>query len=448
MEKRDLIAAIDIGTTKVVAIAGELIGEGVIRIIGVVNKDSYGVNKGVVTNVNDVSGIVKAAILELNTLIKIQITDVFVGIAGQHISSLPVRGNTKITGVDDIITQQDVTKLVGGLYNATFSDGDKIVHVIPQTFSVDNETDVVNPIGMSGKTLGVNCHVVFGKNASVNNIYSCIKNAGLQVRELILEPLASSTAVLTKSEKEVGVALVDIGGGTTDIAIYYDGIIRHTAVIPFGGDVITKDIKDAFKIMHDQARDLKHQFGIALPQKKYSDRVVVVDGVEGRRSKEINQFMLSRVIEARLKEILGSIYSEIKSVRCENKLGAGIVLTGGGALLADIDKMIETETGLEVRIGYPDRYIDNSSIESINIPIYSTSVGLVLRGYQIILKGDNTFNKVVSQSADKPVDSSKREEKAKVKEESKIGRGFVSTIKSGFKKFTDMAFESEDAKLD
>lgn len=444
MEKNNLIAAVDIGTTKVVAIAGEISRDGDIRIIGVVNKDSYGVNKGVVINVSDVSDIVKDAISDLEKLIKSDISEVFVGIAGQHISSLSVRGSAKITGADDIITTQDVQKLVGGLSKATFSDGDKIVHVIPQTFSVDNETDVVDPVGMSGRILGVNCHVVFGKNASVNNIYASIRGAGLHVKSLILEPLASSTAVLTNSEKEVGVALVDIGGGTTDIAIYYDGIIRHTAVIPFGGDVITKDIKDAFKIMTTQARDLKHQFGIALPNKKYSDSVVIVGGVEGRKSKEINQYMLSRVIEARLKEILGSIYTEIKSVRCENKLGAGIVLTGGGSLLTDIDKMIEAETGLEVRIGYPNKYISKDSINDINKPIYSTSVGLVLRGYKIICDSDEIKTIEVEPQ---PIKTEVIKEERKPKENKK-GLGFVTSIKHGFKKITDLAFDSDDTKLD
>ncbi|KKK76056.1 hypothetical protein LCGC14_2867520, partial [marine sediment metagenome] len=280
------------------------------------------------------------------------------------------------------ITKVDIQRLIDDMYKIPIQAGEEIIHVLPQNFIVDSETGVKNPVGMSGKRLEGNFHIVIGQIASAKNISKCINRVGLNVEELILEPLASSEAVLTEDEKEAGVALVDIGGGTTDIAVFYDDIIRHTAVIPFGGNVVTKDIKEGCSILSRQAESLKITFGSALGDLAQEDKIVTIPGISGRDPKEISFKSLAYIIQSRMEEIIDSAMFEIENSGVIDKLSAGIVFTGGGALLRHLPQLVKFRTGLDVRIGYPVEQLATESIEEVNQPMYSTSVGLLLKGYE------------------------------------------------------------------
>lgn len=392
--KNSNIAAIDIGTTKIVTVVGEVNERGRLNVKGMSRALSKGVDKGVVVNVQEVIDSIKTTVSELEEQIGDKIADVYVGIAGQHIKSIQTRGYVTIDREDDEITQDDIDRLVSDMYKIHLDPGEKIIHVLPQVYSVDNETSVKNPVGMSGKRLGANFHIVVGKQSSVRNINRCVERVGLDVNELILEPLASSRAILTDDEMEAGVALVDIGGGTTDIAVFYDGIIRHTAVVPFGGDIITKDIKEGCQILLRQAQQLKHEYGSALPQKSKENTVVEIEGIRGRDKKGIYVNTLASIIQARMEEILDAVYFELQNSGYINRLGAGVVITGGGAMLKNLTQMVRHYIGLDVRIGMPNEFLTADSLEEVNQPMFATSVGLLLKGYDIAQRNadDEDFN--------------------------------------------------------
>jgi cell division protein FtsA len=268
------------------------------------------------------------------------------------------------------------------MYKIPIGVGEEIIHILPQNFIVDNETGVKNPVGMSGTRLEANFHIVIGQVASAKNIGKCINRVGLEINELILEPLASAEAVLTDDEKEAGVIMADIGGGTTDVAVYYDNIIRHTAVIPFGGNVVTKDIKEGCAILHRQAESLKIQFGSALGDIAPDDKVVTIPGISGREPKEISFKSLAYIIQSRMEEVIDAVTFEVENSGYYDKLAAGIVLTGGGALLRHLPQLVKFKTGLDVRIGYPNEHLVGDVSDEINQPMFSTSIGLILKGYE------------------------------------------------------------------
>ncbi len=422
------IAAIDIGTTKIVAIIGKKDEKGKVEILGIGKSKSFGVKMGVVLNIEDTVNAIKTAVKQANEKAGMEMSDVYVGIAGQHIKSTRTSGQIYIESEDNEITANDVEALQKDMYKISLEAGEEILHVLPQIYAVDNETGVRNPVGMSGKRLVGNFHIVIGKTTSINNINKCISRAGLEVNNLILEPIASSYAVLSQEEKEAGVALVDIGGGTTDIAIFYDGIIRHTAVIPFGGNVITSDIREAFKILEKRAEELKIQFGSALLEMVKDDEVVTIPGISGRPPKEISLKTLVYVINARLKEIIGLISFQIDASGYGDKLGAGIVLTGGGALLQNITQFFKFETNYDIKIGLPTTYITGKYAEEVNKTIYSTSVGLILKGYEY----------------EKDYDDDNNEKKQSKKNKSKSGD---NKLKNWFKGIGDL-FAEDDKKFD
>lgn len=273
------------------------------------------------------------------------------------------------------------------MYKIPIDAGEEIIHVLPQSFVVDSETGIKNPVGISGRRLEGNFHIVIGQIASAKNISKCIDRVGLNVVDLILEPLASAEAVLTEDEKEAGVVLVDIGGGTTDIAVFYDDTIRHTAVVPFGGNVVTNDIKEGCSILKRQAESLKITFGSALGDLAQEDKIVTIPGISGRDPKEISFKSLAYIIQSRMEEIIDAVMFEVDNSGVIDKLSAGIVFTGGGALLRHLPQLVKFRTGLDVRIGYPVEQLAAESIEEVNQPMYSTSVGLLLKGY------DNKQNK-------------------------------------------------------
>jgi len=388
----EYITAVDIGTTKIVAIVGKKAPNGRLEILGMGQAPSTGVKRGVVLNIDETANAIQQAVDQAEEISGVKFKEVYVGIAGQHIKSVRNRGIKYIDSGLGEITQAVVDELFEDMKKLPIEAGEEIIHVIPQNYIVDNETGVKNPVGMSGRRLEGNFHIVIGQVASAKNIEKCIQRVGLSVKKLILEPLASSEAVLTEDEKEAGVVLVDIGGGTTDVAVYYNGIIRHTAVIPFGGNVVTNDIKEGCSILHRYAESLKVQYGSAIADIAPENKVVTIPGISGREAKEISFKSLASIIQARMEEIIDAIAFEIDNSGYLEKLGAGIALTGGGALLRNLPQLMKFTTGLDVRIGLPNRYFNSGTNEKINQPMYSTSVGLVLKGskYDVVLAREDT----------------------------------------------------------
>jgi cell division protein FtsA len=385
MEKEEIVVGLDIGTTKICTIVGRKNEFGKIDILGFGKYESLGVTRGVVTNiVNTIESITKS-VQEASEKSNVDIGSVYVGIAGQHIKSLQHRGMRTRDSLDDEIAQSDIDAIVDDMYKLAMPPGEKIIHVIPQEYIIDNEQGIKNPIGMSGIRLEANCHIITGQITAAKNIYKCVDRAKLKTLGLFLEPLASSEAVLTEEEKEAGVVLVDIGGGTTDIAIFQDGIIRHTAVIPFGGNVITDDIKMGCSIIRQQAELLKIKFGSALASENQENEIVSIPGLRGREPREISVKNLAHIIQARMEEIIEHVHFEIKNSGFEKKLIAGIVITGGGAQLRHIVQLVEFITGMDTRVGYPNEHLAKGSDE-LKSPMYATGVGLVIKGFQDMQK--------------------------------------------------------------
>jgi len=382
--KEQFVAAIDIGTTKIVSIVGQKKENGKLEIMGLSRAPSKGVKRGVVLNIEETVKAIQSTVEDVQLRSGVMFSDVYVGIAGQHIKSMRNRGYINRDSSESEITKEDIIKLVEDMYKIPIDVGEEIIHVLPQNFIVDNETGVKNPVGMSGQRLEANFHIVIGQIASAKNIEKCVNRVGLEINELILEPLASSEAVLTEDEKEAGVALVDIGGGTTDVAVYYDNIIRHTAVIPFGGNVVTKDIKEGCAILNRQAESLKIQFGSALGDIAPEDKVVTIPGISGRDPKEISFKSLAYIIQSRMEEIIDAVTFEMENSGYYEKLAGGIVLTGGGALLRHLPQLVKFKTGMDVRIGFPNEHLTGEVSEDVNQPMYSTSIGLVLKGYEYL----------------------------------------------------------------
>lgn len=381
----EIIVGLDIGTTKIAAIVGRMNEFGKLEVLGMGRSESIGVTRGVVSNIEKTVQSIQKAVREAEQNSGVEIKVVNVGIAGQHIRSLQHRAVKIRSDIEKEINQNDINEMLDEMYKLMMLPGEEIIHVLPQEYIVDNEQGIKDPIGMAGVRLEANCHIITGQVAAIKNIYKCVNKAGLEVEELILEPLASSDSVISHEEKEAGVVLVDIGGGTTDVAIFQEGIIRHTAVIPFGGNVVTDDIRQGCSIIKDQAEKLKVKFGSALSSESQED-LVSVPGLKGREPKEISVKNLARIIQARMEEIIEHVYYEIKNSGYQNKLIAGIVVTGGGAQLRHITHLFEYKTGMYARIGYPNEYLAKGNPDTITSPMYATGVGLVLKGYDTLKK--------------------------------------------------------------
>lgn len=381
----DIIVGLDIGTTKIACFVGRKNEHGKIEILSMGKTESHGVTRGMVSNIEKTVNSIREAVRQAQENVEGDLTIgvVNVGIAGQHIKSLQHRGIYTRNSNQDEISQADIDALIDDMYKLVMEPGEEIIHVLPQEYIVDGEKGIIDPIGMSGVRMEANFHIIAGRIAAAKNIQKCINKAELEVEETILEPLASAAAVLSDEEKEAGVVLVDIGGGTTDIAIFHEGIIRHTAVIPFGGNVITDDIKEGCTILQRQAEALKVKFGSALASESQENEVVCIPGLRGREPKEISIKALSGIIQARMEEIIEHIYYEIKNSGYEKKLIGGIVVTGGGAELKNINQLFEFVTGMNSRIGYPNEHLGQSATnEILTSPMFATGVGLVLKGFE------------------------------------------------------------------
>ena len=376
---------LDIGTTKIVAMIGKKNEYGKIEILGIGKTKSLGVHRGVVNNITQTIQSIQQAVQEAEEDAGIEVKEVTVGIAGQHIRSLQHSDYITREDADEVISEADIENLCDQVHKLVMLPGEEIIHVLPQEYKVDNQSEIIEPVGMYGGRLEANFHVVVGQISSIRNIGRCVTNAGLELEGVNLEPLASAKSVLNQEEKEAGVALIDIGGGTTDLAIFKNGIIRHTAVIPFGGNVITEDIKDGCSIIEKQAELLKVKFGSAWPGENKENEIVSIPGLRGRDPKEISLKNLSKIIHYRVVEIIEQVFMELKKYGHEEqrkKLIAGIVITGGGAQLKHIKQLVEYITGMDTRIGYPNEHLAGDTDKDSALPIYSTAVGLVLNSIE------------------------------------------------------------------
>ena len=378
----DYMVGLDIGTTKISVMIGRKNQYGKLEILGTGRAVSNGVARGIVANIDKTVDSIKEAITEAKKKSGIEIDEVFVGIAGQHIKSLQHRGELVRDNIVIEIEKADIDKLKSNMFKLITIPGEEVIHVIPQEYTVDGEDGIQDPKGMAGVKLEANFHVITAQVGAVRNIIRCVEKAGLRPKELVLEPFASAVATLDEDELREGVALVDIGGGTTDVAIFLDNIIRHTAVIPFGGNVITKDIKTGLSILEKQAELLKIKFGSAMYTEDQENVMVSIPGLRGREPKEIAVKNLSEIIGSRYKEIIDLVYHQIKVSGYENKLMTGIVITGGGAQIRNLKQLVAFVTGKETRIGYPNEHLGSESKDTVVSPMYATGVGLVLKGFE------------------------------------------------------------------
>jgi cell division protein FtsA len=382
-EQQPIIVGLDIGTTKIAAIAGRKNEFGKLEILGFGRANSNGVKHGQVLNIDET---IKAITMALESCYAsnpgLEINEVYVGIAGHHIKSLQTRGDIVRHQTEEEITQREIDQLIADQYKTYIPAGDQIIDVIPQEFTVDNFQNIPNPIGYGGVKIGANFHIITGDKNAIRNINRAVEKSGLKTKDLVLQPLASASAVMGTEDLEAGVAIVDIGGGTTDLAVFYEGILKHTAVIPFGGENITNDIKTGLGVLKTQAEQMKVQFGSALANEARTNAFITIPGLRGMPAKEISVKNLANIIQARMSEIMDFVTYHLKQVGLDNRmLNGGIVLTGGGSQLKHLIQLTEYVTGLNARIGYPTEHLAAGHIEELARPTYSTCIGLILKGH-------------------------------------------------------------------
>jgi cell division protein FtsA len=381
--EQPIIVGLDIGTTKIAAIAGRKNEYGKLEILGFGRANSNGVKHGQVLNIDET---IKAIRMALDNCYasnpNLDITEVYVGIAGHHIKSLQTRGDIVRQNTEEEITRKEIDQLVADQYKTYIPAGDQIIDVIPQEFTVDNFQNIPNPIGYGGVKVGANFHIITGDKNAIRNINRAVEKSNLHTKDLVLQPLASAAAVMGHEDLEAGVAIVDIGGGTTDLAVFYEGILKHTAVIPFGGENITNDIKTGLGVLKTQAEQMKVQFGSALSNEAKANAYITIPGLRGMPAKEISVKNLANIIQARMSEIMDFVTYHLKQVGLDNRmLNGGVVLTGGGAQLRHLIQLTEYITGLNARIGFPTEHLAAGHIEELAKPTYSTCIGLILKGY-------------------------------------------------------------------
>ncbi|MCX6257706.1 MAG: cell division protein FtsA [Bacteroidia bacterium] len=380
---KDYLVAVDIGTTKTLALAGRKDASGLLEIIGGCSLPSEeGIKRGNVINIEVTAQAIKAVTDKLKQTAGIDFNSVITCISGQYIKALVNRSSKYIDSPESEIRLKDTTDLAADMHKISLEPGDKILHIIPQSYIVDNEAGIKNPVGIFGKRLEGNFYIVVGPEMSVKNIGKCFSRAGLDVADLEFVPLAAANAVLSQDEKDAGVVLVDFGGGTTSLAIYYDGIIRHTAVIPFGGNAVTNDIKEGCSILPRQAESLKLQYGSAMGDAADENKVVSIPGISGRKPREISFRNLAFIIQARMEELIEMVSKEVESSGIASKLSAGMVISGGGAMLPGLPELISFHTGMDVRIGIPDEKISKNSREEFLKTSHAVGIGLLMYGFE------------------------------------------------------------------
>lgn len=404
-----VVVGLDIGTTKIACFVGKQNEHGKIEILSVGKSESLGVMRGIVANIEKTVESIKLAVEEAQSNIpsdkQLIINNVIVGVAGQHIKSLQHRGIRTRTDNTNEINKQDINLLIDDMFRLVMPPGEEIIDVIPQEFCIDGEQGIKDPIGHAGVRLEANFHIITGNVSAIMNINRCVQKADLKVKHIILEPIASSDAVLSEEEKEAGVVLVDIGGGTTDIAIFHDGLLRHTAVIPFGGNVITEDIREGCSIMKKQAEKLKVLYGSAFASESSENEIVCIPGLRGQEPKEISLRNLACIIQPRMEEIIELVHYEIRNSGYEKKLIGGIVVTGGGSKLKHITQLFEYVTGMSTRIGLPNEHLANENdLEKLASPLFSTGIGLVMQGFK-----KDSFQEMTENQIAKGVEKTRRD---------------------------------------
>jgi len=381
--EQPIIVGLDIGTTKIACIAGRKNEYGKLEIVGFGRANSNGVKHGQVLNIDETIKAIRAALdncMASNTGIAFK--EVYVGIAGHHIKSLQTRGDIVRQDTNEEITQREIDQLVADQFKTYIPAGDQIIDVIPQEFTVDNFQNIPNPIGYGGVKVGANFHIITGDKNAIRNINRAVEKSNLITKDLVLQPLASASAVMGQEDLEAGVAIVDIGGGTTDLAVFYEGILKHTAVIPFGGENITNDIKTGLGVLKTQAEQMKVQFGSALSNEAKANAFITIPGLRGMPAKEISVKNLANIVQARMSEIMDFVSYHLKQVGMDNRmLNGGIVLTGGGSQLKHLIQLTEYVTGLNARIGFPTEHLAAGHLDELSKPTYSTCIGLILKGY-------------------------------------------------------------------
>jgi cell division protein FtsA len=378
-----IIVGLDIGTTKIAAIAGRKNEYGKLEILGFGRANSSGVQHGQVLNIDQTIKAIQQALLncyESNP--DLEINEVYVGIAGHHIKSLQTRGDIVRQDSETEIERWEIDQLIDNQRKTFIPAGDQIIDVIPQDFHVDNFQNIKQPVGYNGVKVGANFHIITGDRNAIRNINRSVERSGLKTKDLVLQPLASASAVMSEVDMEAGVAILDIGGGTSDLAVFYEGILKHTAVIPFGGENITNDIRMGLGVLKSQAEAMKVQFGSALADEAKANAFITIPGLKGMPAKEISVKNLANIIQARMSEILDFVTYHLKQVGLDSRaLNGGVILTGGGSQLKHLIQLTEYVTGLNARIGLPNEHLAVNHIDELKKPMYSTCIGLILKGY-------------------------------------------------------------------
>ncbi len=389
--EHNIVVGLDIGTTKVCAVVAAVDDGGRFNVLGIGKSASGGLTRGVVTNIDKTVRSIQVAISEAEARSGIKIQSVIVGIAGDHIQSFQSRGVIAVSGTEHEITQADVNRLIEDTKRVALPSDRRIIHVIPQEFIIDGQDGVFDPVGMSGVRLEANVHIITGLVTAAQNICKCVQRTGLQIRDMVLEPLASSYAVLDEEEKEVGIALLDVGGGTTDLAVFEDRTIRHTAVIPIAGNQVTNDIRKGLGVLTEQAERLKCQHGFSYLPSVVDDEPITLPGIGGRPPLDIDKRLLAQIIQPRMEEIFEIAAIEIKRSGYSRHLSAGVVLTGGGSLIKGSAELAREVLGMPVKIGVPSGF-NAGLVREIENPMYATCVGLVLHGLRNKDGAPLTFN--------------------------------------------------------
>ncbi len=454
-DKEKMVVGIDVGTTKIAVFIGKKDENGNVKIIGMGRTDSVGVEHGEVKNIVETATSIKIAVEIAEKKCNVKVSEAYVGIAGHNIKNTFQRGSKIINEENHIITQEDVDALLEEQKVKILPPGESIIDIVPQDYIVDGDTGIDNPVGRIGKVIECNYNLISGDQNNVHNIYMSVERAGYKVKGLILEPIASAEAVVNDEEKSAGICLVDIGGGTTDMSIFKDGILRHTAVIQLAGNSITTDIKDAFKIMPPQSEALKTKYGDCLQIESQKNAIVQVPGLKGRPSREITLFALSGVIKARVQMILQQVDYELKNNSLKEQtfdkiLIAGIVLTGGGSKLKHIAQYTEFITGISTRVGDPDEIFLSDNSDECSDPMYSTGIGLVIKGFEFEqkyhssddvepkeeIKEEQTDNQPIVEEKQK-----KKDKKSKQKKDKNNSNRLVDSIAKFFSKILDERVE-------
>lgn len=430
----EIIGAVDIGTTKIVALAGRKTNDGRIEVIGFGTSPSKGIRRGVVLNIDETVTSIKSALKMAFDTSGIRLDEVFIGIAGQHVLSHKNRCNIKIDSPDKIIKKEDLIRLEKLMRTIVTEPGEEIIEIIPQSYIIDKTPGIENPISMSGSVLEGNFHIITGQMTMVNNIRKCANLSGLKIKALFLEPLASAYAVLTPFEKESGVAMLDIGGGTSDLAIYLNNKVIHTAVIPIGGNTITNDIKNYFSILENEAEQLKIKYGNAVAEKNHENTLLELEGPKGREPRNFSLYQLNETIQARMEEIIHAVKFQIESAGIFNKLPGGIVITGGGSLLKNIKQLASYITNNDIRIAYPSEYIYGPFSEDINKPQYSTAIGLLLKGLEYNEKNSDD-SQDIEEIISKPVEQTEKQSKKNLPKDP--DKKFIERLKSKMSRLFD-----------